>query len=355
MANTLAKSKRELNEVKTLLKKCENIPPYRQAYSDRTAWIMACLSELAYIKFNPSILNDKRNKLLQEKILKSLSEKKKIFLLKYIASLDYDHNEELKKLNREARDLGMKVVQTFDNNGTQAVLFSGGTFIVLAFRKAELDSIRDIKAEADARMVHCETGGKIHMGFKGAFDEVALDIQEKLDKDTKLQDMPLFITGHGLGGALATIAARELSHKGGLAACYTFGAARVGNDVWVADIKTPVYRMVNAADCVTMMPPGTEIIDVVAWLCQFVPRVGDLLRSWLLQFGGYTHAGDMRYMTNCRAGAYDDVKLLYSVSLFYRIKGWGIKKLPWSKFLADHAISIYRKKLMIIAESRNPN
>ena len=29
------------------------LPTYRQAYSDRTAWVMSVLSELAYIKFNP--------------------------------------------------------------------------------------------------------------------------------------------------------------------------------------------------------------------------------------------------------------------------------------------------------------
>ena len=27
-------------------------PTYRQAYSDRTAWLTSCAAELAYIKFN---------------------------------------------------------------------------------------------------------------------------------------------------------------------------------------------------------------------------------------------------------------------------------------------------------------
>ncbi|MFA0464679.1 lipase family protein, partial [Vibrio sp. 10N.261.45.F1] len=30
-------------------------PSYRQAYSDRTAWLMATFSELAYIRFNPAL------------------------------------------------------------------------------------------------------------------------------------------------------------------------------------------------------------------------------------------------------------------------------------------------------------
>ncbi|MGK0372899.1 MAG: hypothetical protein ACJAW1_003167, partial [Glaciecola sp.] len=30
-----------------------SLPTYRQAYSDRTAWVMAVMSEIAYVKFNP--------------------------------------------------------------------------------------------------------------------------------------------------------------------------------------------------------------------------------------------------------------------------------------------------------------
>ncbi len=37
----------ESDRVNNLLDR--SMPSYRQAYSDRTAWLMACLSELAYI------------------------------------------------------------------------------------------------------------------------------------------------------------------------------------------------------------------------------------------------------------------------------------------------------------------
>ena len=74
--------------------------------------------------------------------------------------------------------------------------------------------------------------------------------------------MPLFITGHSLGGALAMIAAKKITHKGGNAACYTFGSPRVGDEVWISNIKTPLYRVVNAADCVTMLPPGAVPIEI---------------------------------------------------------------------------------------------
>jgi len=119
-------------------------------------------------------------------------------------------------------------------------------------------------------------------------------------------------------------------------------------------IKTPIYRLVNAADCVTMMPPGAEIITGVSWVAQFIPYVGKTLRALLLRnFSGYLHCGNMRYLTNCQAGQYADVKLLYSVSLLRRLKGFIVKKLPWEHFLADHSISIYRKKLCRIAQVKN--
>jgi predicted lipase len=351
MANILANSEFELNQVNNLLDK--NVPSYRQAYSDRTAWIMACISELAYLKFNPLFSNQKRKEYFLDNIKRLVNENRKSSLLKLIDLVGYDHQKEKEKLETELSLLRMKLLEPFDKNGTQAILISNDRFIVLAFRGTEAMSIKDIKADAKAITTQSETEGRIHSGFKNAFKEVALDVQKKLDED-KFKKMPLFITGHSLGGALATIAAKNLSHKGGIAACYTFGSPRVGDEEWVANFKTPVYRLVNAADCVTMLPPGTETITVISWISQFIPWVGKSLRSWLLsKFGGYLHGGNMRYLTNCPSGQYDNVKLLYSVSLFYRIKGLIIKKLPWKKFLADHSISVYRKKLTIIAQNRN--
>jgi len=351
MTRILANSEIESDQIESLLDK--NVPSHRQAYSDRIAWVMASLSELAYLRFNPLFSNDQQKEYFLESISKLINENKKSSLFKLIDLIGYDHHKEQEKLEAELGTLRMKLLKTFDSNGTQAILVSNDRFMVLAFRGTEATSIKDIKADAKAKSTQCETGGRIHVGFKEAFEEVALDIQKKLNED-EFQKMPLFITGHSLGGALATIAAKKLSHKGGIAACYTFGSPRVGDEEWIARIKTPVYRLVNAADCVTMLPPGTETITVMGWIFQFIPWVGEALSSWLLsKFGGYLHGGYMRYLTNCRSGQYHNVKLLYSVSIFFRIKGVLIKKLPWKKFLTDHSISVYRKKLVIVAQNRN--
>jgi len=42
-----------------------------------------------------------------------------------------------------------------------------------------------------------------------------------------------------------------------------------------------------------------------------------------------------------------------TVSIFYRIKGPIVNKLSWKRFLSDHSISVYRKKLTVIAHKKN--
>ena len=353
MESIIGSSYKAISEVQQLLDK--KTPVYRQAYSDRTAWIMACLSEMAYLRFNPLFSNEDAKTYFIEKTTKLLGDNKKSSLLRLIDIFGYDHNMELKTLESDVVSLRFKLEETFDANGTQAILVSNEEFIVLAFRGTEATSIKDIKADAKATTTSCETGGRIHSGFTEAYDCVALDIRKKL-KEPSLVNLPLFITGHSLGGALATIAAKKLSHNGGKAACYTFGAPRVGDMKWISQIKTPIYRLVNAADCVTMLPPGDEIVSLVAWICKVVPWFGKSLREWLLaNLDGYLHGGDMRYLTNCKKGEYGKTELLYSVSFWFRIKGFLVKKMPWKKFLSDHSISVYRKKLWVIAQRNNIN
>ena len=323
MANILVNSETESNQVNDLLNK--EIPSYRQAYSDRTAWIMSCMSELAYIRFNPLFSNDKQKDYFVDNISKLIDKNKKSSLLSLLDIVGYDHNKEKKKLETELGTLKMELIETFDNNGTQAILVSFKNFIVLSFRGTEATSIKDIKSDANGKTTACETGGKIHTGFKEAYDHVGFDIEKKLN-ESKLQNKSLFITGHSLGGALATVAAKKLTHKGGIAACYTFGSPRVGDEEWIENIKTPIHRLVNAADCVTMLPPGSETITVISWIANFIPWVGQSLRSLLLSnFGGYLHCGNMRYLTNCPCGEFNKVKLLYSIR---HMGNWRYRILP---------------------------
>lgn len=344
----LAESQKERDKIGELLDK--DLPSYRRAYSDRTAWLMACLSELAYIRFNPVFSGADRKNYFLENIKSMVDGDRVAKLVKLIDAVGYDHEAETEKLKNELSLLRLELVKTFDRNGTQAILVKcGGEYAVLAFRGTEATSIRDIKSDCKAVLTTCGSGGKIHAGFNEAYNAVAPEIENEL-REGKCSGMPLFITGHSLGGALATVAAKKLPYNK-IAACYTFGAPRPGNENWVSEMKTPVYRIVNAADCVTMVPPTGALIAILARAINFISPA---LEKWIVsRFGGYAHGGNMRYLTNCAQGAYNDVRLLYSVDFLRRMLGFVNQGLPWKKFVADHSISIYRKKMAVIAHRRN--
>ncbi len=170
--------------------------------------------------------------------------------------------------------------------------------------------------------------------------------------------MPLYITGHSLGGALATIATKKITHDAGtsgIAACYTFGSPLVGNENWIATIKSPIYRVVNAADAVTVLPPAAGFWVVIKYILDRIPVIGGAIRNMLNSYSGYMHCGDMRYLTNCE-NDFKKLKLLYSVGIFFRLRRvicTYTKAFTCKKFLMDHSISIYRNKLFVIAKQRN--
>ncbi|NOR58265.1 MAG: lipase family protein [Sulfurimonas sp.] len=350
MANILAKSIAEKQDIKALLDK--EVPTYRQAYSDRTSWLMACLSELAYIKFNKPLI-DKEDSKLVKTVSKLIDENKASSLSKLIDLLAYDNEAEKEKLKSDLDMLNMKIEKLFDTKGTQAMLVSSDKFYVLAFRGTEPTSVADIKSDLNASTMQCESGGKIHTGFNDAFAHVHIEIQECID--SLADEKPLFITGHSLGAALATVATKMLTYqKPGIAGCYTYGSPRVGDEEWMQSIKTPVYRLVNSADPVTMLPFGAETVNSIAWLSQWIPTVGKSIRTFLLShYSGYYHVGYMRYITNVQDGDYKSAELLYSVNFLRRIRAYLLKKIPLMKISGDHSITVYRRKLKCIAERRN--
>ncbi|UCH40848.1 MAG: lipase family protein, partial [Gammaproteobacteria bacterium] len=320
---------------------------------------MSCFSELSYIRFNEFLPEHQKqffiDKLDQLVAVDKWSGVKKKALQALIDKFTYDHKAEERQLKKYTVNLNFKLLKCFDGKktNTQAILVGNDERLILAFRGTETDSFRDIKTDAKAVSV-ADATGRAHKGFIEAYEEVAGEIEKFLSSSKSCAGRPLYLTGHSLGGALATIAARKIQHGGGIAACFTFGSPRVGDENWLDGMKTPLYRIVNAADAVTMLPPGTITVTVMSWLSQFIPFVGHKLRPLLLaKFGGYLHGGNMRYLTNCTPGQYNEVKLLYSVSIIYRLKGLIFQNMPWSSLFSDHSITTYRKKLEEIAIRRN--
>ena len=67
--------------------------------------------------------------------------------------------------------------------------------------------------------------------------------------------MPLWVTGHSLGGAMATLASVRLTDEGyKVRAVYTYGSPRVGDRVFRDSYRLANYRFVNDNDLVPHLP-----------------------------------------------------------------------------------------------------
>lgn len=103
------------------------------------------------------------------------------------------------------------------------------------------------------------TDVRFHQGFMDAYFAVR---QPLLETIKQYPDYALTLTGHSLGGAIATIAALDLQynltqHTGQAIELYTFGAPRVGNPALVNSFRQRVpqsYRFVYGWDIVTRTP-----------------------------------------------------------------------------------------------------
>ncbi|CDF37386.1 Lipase domain protein, putative [Chondrus crispus] len=107
------------------------------------------------------------------------------------------------------------------------------------------------------------TNGKVHRGFAIAYRSVAGEVMEKVRALRGEKRRPVFLTGHSLGGALATICSMDVWVKLELSRreifVSTFGSPRVGNADF-ADIYDKVvplhWRIVVDPDMVAKLPKG---------------------------------------------------------------------------------------------------
>lgn len=270
-------------------------PVNRAAYSDRMAWTMAHMAKLAYIPFEEDDLG-------------------------------------LEQLEYSLQSGWFNLMKTFNNKGTQAFIAKNDEFAVLAFRGTQPSKWEDVRT--DLRALKQKTvKGKVHIGFKTAFDDVKDEIVDVLRKSIG-KDLPLYITGHSLGAALATVATQELEDEFDdlIAACYTFGSPRVGDGKYEKSIKAPFYRIVNTTDIVTLVP---------------------------IFLGTFVHVGDPRYLSRRKI---ENVYRIYrGIPLLTRIFESLIETIavlvrlsnPIGPWIKAHDMNIYIEKLESYAKARN--
>lgn len=100
--------------------------------------------------------------------------------------------------------------------------------------------------------------GHIHSGFYAAWRGYESQLSYYLDKIDPDKLLPVSVTGHSLGGALAMLAGNYLSRTGRLVLpSYVFGSPLVGDRTWVESCKASgvkITRIVNDQDIITRLP-----------------------------------------------------------------------------------------------------
>lgn len=359
------------------------VPVKRAAYSDRTAWIMAVLSELVYTEFD----EDSDMKSVNHKILSLAGElalvsddkaieaklhnlKKFLFGSGAHGSQNDSRNEALKAalrvggfelagdkvlVDRETDTQGFVVYREAEDGTGMAVICFRGTKEVRDWMTNLKISPVPIKDEETSVII-----GSMHEGFHDAYRSLHSEIEHCLKGHEYL---PLYITGHSLGGALAVVATWYQSSNR-LGACYTFGAPRVCDQALMDKFKTPIYRIVNGPDPVPFIPPSGRTIDFFKIVSRMLAAVfpwGGVLEcatKRLIKIQRFRHCGYMRYMTVVDAGEsgeYPKLQVQFGISSLGRLsRYWGLKtKGEADRIDKYHDMVRYRDKLRAHARRRN--
>ncbi len=155
------------------------------------------------------------------------------------------------------------------NDETLIVVFRGTRLqvhTVLDVAELVLINQRDLLTDSNLLPAAFAAGGRVHAGFLSAFKEVS----DQLDAlvRAKAPEQRLWLTGHSLGGALATLAAAHLGSSvvQGLS---TYGCPRVGDAAFASVLPTRAYiRFVHRDDWVATVPP-----EILRYVHAGTPRV----------------------------------------------------------------------------------
>jgi V8-like Glu-specific endopeptidase len=153
-----------------------------------------------------------------------------------------------------ARDSwGLTSCEFVEADDTQCFVAASMSAVLVAFRGTESlgDWLGNLNLVRTTRNY-----GVVHRGFLGAFQVADARLRAIL---SEFSGHPVLLTGHSLGGALATLAAAEWQGQLRISGIYTYGQPAVGKGSFPAFITQhyagTFYRFVNDDDIVARVPP----------------------------------------------------------------------------------------------------
>lgn len=204
------------------------------------------------------------------------------------------------------KNQGIKNEDYVDNKNVSvsALFYTDETRAVIAVRGTQ--EAKDFGIDADALQVKPDYGikGEVHKGFYIQAREI---IRSPLFNDQfifNLKGKELYVTGHSLGGAVATILAAYFFEQGYKPLLYTFGSPRVGNTVFTQyyNDKFTHFRHVNDFDIIPVLPGrvldgNLDKLMTTAYKAQLLgygyPFMAGIMSLFNQQRDYYTHHGNL--------------------------------------------------------------
>ena len=141
------------------------------------------------------------------------------------------------------RKAGFSSINLVDINEAQCYIVYNDKAILIIFRGAEPREDNDVWAD--------QRKGNVHAGFEKELDKVWSSVKTCIDNNS---DKEIYIAGHGLGGAMATIAASRIQKYKNFKQVFTYGAPRVGDRKFIASCNFRHVRVQNNNDIVSKIP-----------------------------------------------------------------------------------------------------
>jgi hypothetical protein len=144
--------------------------------------------------------------------------------------------------------------------------------------------------------------GQVHAGFYDATVAIIGDIAKAVHALNPAGTLPVYVTGHSKGGAMASIAAYILQQGFGikLQPVVTFASPRAGDSGFLAGYQAVLQqtRYENYGDLVPLLPPSHTPVDLLTCILNRIPDVGpDIARVFnQAKDWDYRAVGQMRFI-----------------------------------------------------------